>query len=88
MEAMACGLPTILSRVPGATDLLQNEELSGGLLIPIGDVSALAQGLETLLFDDMLRMRMAKVARSHALDVAATDSVGRQLVDFFSNGKK
>lgn len=88
MEAMACGLPTILSRVPGATDLLQNGELSGGLLIPIGDVSALAQGLETLLFDDMLRMRMAKVARSHALDVAATDSVGRQLVDFLSNGEK
>jgi len=46
-EAMACGLPVILSRVAGcAADLLQ--ENSNGLLIPPHDTLALATAMENL----------------------------------------
>ncbi len=82
MEAMACGLPTILSRAPGAADLLENEEASGGLLVPVGDSRALANNIATLLLDDERRIAMGEVAKRHVLNIAATEVVGKQLVDF------
>ena len=86
MEAMACGLPTVLSRAPGAADLLAGGEASGGRLVPVGDTAALADELHALLTDDARRMQMARAARHQVLAVGSTDAVGRQLVDFLTNG--
>jgi glycosyltransferase involved in cell wall biosynthesis len=84
MEAMSCGLPTVLSRAPGAADLLEQGEASGGLVVPVGDASALADAIEALLTDDARRIRMAAAARDHVQNVAATGTVGRQLADFLA----
>jgi glycosyltransferase involved in cell wall biosynthesis len=84
MEAMACGLPTILSRAPGAADLLPEGEASGGLLVPVGEADLLADHLEALLTDDARRAAMAEAARRHVLVLAATETVGRQLADFLA----
>lgn len=47
-EAMACGLPVIVSDEVGcATDLVQQEE--NGLIVPARDVSALTEALRTVL---------------------------------------
>ena len=56
-EALACGLPVILSdAIPSAPEFVQSGE--NGLLFPVGDVEALRDRLDTLLGDDSLRKRM------------------------------
>jgi glycosyltransferase involved in cell wall biosynthesis len=84
MEAMACGLPTILSRAPGSVDLLPEGEANGGLLVGVGEVAPLADHLEALLTDDTRRTAMGAAARHHVLELAATGTVGRQLAEFLS----
>jgi glycosyltransferase involved in cell wall biosynthesis len=62
IEAMAAGLPTIASAGVGAIPevVLHGET---GLLVPPGDVTALAHAIETLTVDPALRRRMGAAAR-------------------------
>ena len=48
LEAMACGLPCIASRLPGSTDAIIEDGVNG-VLIPPGDVVALSAALARLL---------------------------------------
>jgi glycosyltransferase involved in cell wall biosynthesis len=50
MEAMSCGLPCVASRLPGATDTLIADNISG-LLVPPGDVAAFADALKVMLVE-------------------------------------
>lgn len=85
LEAMACGLPTVLSRAPGASDLLNNGEDSGGLLVPIGEPQALANAVLALLTDDARRARAAVNAQRRVASAAGIRAVGEQLVEFLSS---
>jgi glycosyltransferase involved in cell wall biosynthesis len=60
LEAMAGGTPVIASRVGGLPELIDDGET--GLLVPPGDASALAAGIERLLGDEALRRRLAENA--------------------------
>jgi len=64
MEAAACGTPTVASDSPGLRDSVRHGET--GLLVPHGDVAALADGLRALLLDPALRDRLAEGARRFA----------------------
>lgn len=58
-EAMACGLPLILSdAVPSVVDFVKSGE--NGLVFPLGDMEALQRHLECLLSDEGLRRRMGQ----------------------------
>jgi glycosyltransferase involved in cell wall biosynthesis len=61
LEAMACGLPIVASRVGGTPDLVQDEV--SGLLVPPRDPAALAQALERLLRDHNARLGFGRAAR-------------------------
>ena len=63
MEAMAVGTPIIASDVAGIPELLDSGRC--GVLVPPGDVAALAQAIATLLADASMRMGYARAARSH-----------------------
>ncbi len=56
MEAMAAGLPCVVSRVRGSSDLMAAGE--GGALCAPADTAALAQGLATILADPKLAAAM------------------------------
>jgi len=63
IEAMAAGIPTIASAGVGAIpEVVIDGET--GLLIPAGDVTALARAIETLALDQPLRRRMGAAARA------------------------
>ncbi|MFQ5652195.1 MAG: glycosyltransferase family 4 protein [bacterium] len=61
MEAMACGLPVVASRISGIPELVDHEE--AGLLFPPGDSNALADALEVLLGNRALRVKMGTKGR-------------------------
>jgi glycosyltransferase involved in cell wall biosynthesis len=62
LEAMAYGLPTVgFDCAPGVRELIEPEE--GGLLVAPGDVHGLATGLDRLMKDRDLRLRLGAGAR-------------------------
>ena len=64
LEAMASGLPVVSTRSGGPqTCVLEGET---GYLAPVGDASALAQGMRLLLEDRALRERFGRAARRAA----------------------
>lgn len=61
MEAMACGLPAVSTRLVGIPDLVVDG--STGLLVEPGDVEALADALERLACDRGMARRLAEAGR-------------------------
>ena len=59
MEAMALRLPVLASDIPGTRELVRHGET--GLLFPMGDAAALAEGLDRALLDGSA---MGKAARN------------------------
>ncbi len=73
LEAMACGLPAIVSNAsPGPLELIGDEE--AGLIVPVEDAEATAEAIVRLAKDEALRSRFGGAAlertRVHQLDNA------------------
>lgn len=86
IEAMACGLPIVASRVRGVADTLSDPEQSGGLLVPPEDVEALVRAIKLLLTDPGLAQEFGKRARSHANACFSMEQIGRSLISFLLQG--
>ncbi|MGY1624749.1 glycosyltransferase [Geodermatophilus sp. SYSU D00965] len=67
-EAMAAGLPVVASAVGGIPEVVRDG--GSGLLVPPGDVDALAAALDRVVADPRLRTRLAAGARARARDYA------------------
>ena len=66
LEAMACGVPVVASRVGGNPELVR--EGTDGCLFPAGDVSALGDCLRAYLADDALRSAHGANGRQRVLE--------------------
>jgi sugar transferase (PEP-CTERM/EpsH1 system associated) len=62
LEAMACGVPVVATRVGGNAELVSDG--STGLVVPSDDVDALARALERLAAEPGLAARMGAAARA------------------------
>jgi glycosyltransferase involved in cell wall biosynthesis len=57
LEAMACGLPCVITPAGGAADVARDGE--NALVIPFNDADALAHALQRLQHDEALRQRLS-----------------------------
>lgn len=72
MEAMACGLPAVSTRLVGIPDLVIDGET--GLLVPPEDAGALADALVRLGEDPALARQLAEAGHSHVTKSFDIDS--------------
>ena len=64
-QALASGLPSITTNIPGCMDAVQDNKT--GLLVPVRDPTALYKAIQKLLSDDALRQSMSLSARAFAV---------------------
>ena len=81
IEAMACNLPVVAADAPGVPDILEGGEVSGGLVVPREDATALAQALGRVLDDEAWGRELGDRARSRAENCFTPEIVGKQLGD-------
>jgi D-inositol-3-phosphate glycosyltransferase len=80
LEAMACGTPVIASEVGGLAFVVRDG--ATGFHVPDRDPKALADKIELLLTDDVLRMRLGRRAECWA-ESYGWPSIADQLVELF-----
>ncbi|MBI3650401.1 MAG: N-acetyl-alpha-D-glucosaminyl L-malate synthase BshA [Acidobacteria bacterium] len=73
LEAMACEVPVIATRVGGLPEVVKEGET--GYLFDIGDVEGMAQAALQLLNDESLRQRLGKRGRDIALANFTTEKI-------------
>jgi glycosyltransferase involved in cell wall biosynthesis len=81
LEAMACEVPVIASRVGGVPEVVTDGET--GCLAEVGDVEKMADDAARLLSDDAARRAMGRRARESALSRYGTDLVIPQYLNFY-----
>ncbi len=81
-EAMACGLPVIVSRAAGASELLTHRQ-DGLLLEDAGDVPALAAALREVSEDTALAERLGQAARVR-VEPWTWDEVARRTLQVYA----
>ena len=83
LEAMANGVPPVVSDVPGNTDVIEHEV--NGLRFSVGDPESLATGLDRLIDDEVLRTRLGRQARRHVEREYSLTSVVDRYVDLYES---
>jgi glycosyltransferase involved in cell wall biosynthesis len=77
IEAGACGTPTVASDSPGLRESVRDGET--GILVPHGDLGALAEKIAQLLGDAALREKMGAAARAWAAQFSWEEMARRSL---------
>lgn len=78
LEAMAAGIPVVVTDIPGCRELVVPGET--GILVPVGDRAGLARGANTLLEDAQIRKRLGAAGRERAL----REFTVRRMVDSYT----
>jgi glycosyltransferase involved in cell wall biosynthesis len=78
LEAMACGVPVIVSENTFGSDVIRDGH--NGFVVPIRDVEAIVERLRLLARDDALRASMGRNARITA-EQYSWEAFGRRLVE-------
>jgi spore coat protein SA len=83
VEAMACQVPVVATRVGGMTEIV--EDTHAGLLVGPGDATALAGAILRLLADDDLRERMGQAGRRRAIERYSWEQVTENLYHLYED---
>lgn len=73
MEAMAMGLPAVVSDIPGNRDLVEDQV--SGLMAPVGSRDEFARQTNVLLDDDELAARLGRAARERMASEFSLDKM-------------
>lgn len=80
LEAQACGLPVVATKVGGNPDLVDDE---CGALVAARDPGALAAAICTILGDAALRKHMGAAARNHVVRNHSLESMTRSYANLY-----
>jgi len=80
-QAMACGVPVVASRIGGIPETLADGEC--GILVPPGDVDALAHGILELVHDPARRRALGAAGRARAVSAFHAERVARATVQVY-----
>lgn len=83
LEAMACEVPVVASRVGGVPEVVTDNET--GFLSEVGDVDKMAADAARLLTNEKLRLEMGKRARESALSRYRTEIIIPQYIKFYEH---
>lgn len=81
IEAAACAVPTIASRIHGIEDAVADGET--GLLFPAGDVEALTNNLLTLIVEKDLRNHLGNMALLRVKKLFSSEKIIRETMMFY-----
>jgi glycosyltransferase involved in cell wall biosynthesis len=81
LEAMACGLPVIASKIGGVVDVV--EDGKSGILFEAGDVSGLASAMVRLLNDNELRFKLGAEARKRIVENFSIDKIADEYINLY-----
>ncbi len=81
LEALACEVPVIASRVGGIPEVVDDGET--GCLAGVGDIDKMSTDAARLLSDEATRREMGRRARASAVGRYSTDLVIPQYIDFY-----
>jgi len=82
IEAMACGVPALATRVPGSEDILQG--CAGGLLLTPGDIDHAVGTIAALLDDPARRAEMGRQGRAEVEARYAVPVISAQVEAFYA----
>jgi len=82
IEAAACGRAVVTTDVPGCRDAIEPDVT--GLLVPVKDVTALADAIQRLIEDEALRKRMGAAGRLLAEREFAIENVVQHHLDIYA----
>jgi glycosyltransferase involved in cell wall biosynthesis len=85
LEAMACSLPIVATNVEGIPEILESGEMSGGLMVPVENVEALASALESILDDEAWAIELGKRARQRVEQGFSFEVIGQQIRSILIN---
>jgi glycosyltransferase involved in cell wall biosynthesis len=83
IEAMACEVPVVATRVGGMTEIVEDGKT--GILVKPGDASALAEAILRLLSDEVLRRSMGKAARKRAVELYSWERTVDKLLRLYKD---
>ena len=78
---MCFGCPSVATRVGGIPEVV--EDGVSGLLVPFGDVDALARAVERLIQDPALRAELGQAARNRAHERFSADLIVPKYIDLY-----
>lgn len=82
-EAMSCGTPLVATTAGAFPEVVDDGQ--SGLLVPPGDVEALAGAIERLLDDPMLRARLGQEARKRIVDHFSWRQTGIKTLELYED---
>lgn len=81
LEAMAAGLPCVVSDIPGNRILIDHDDT--GVVFPVDDITALADALTRVIANQQLAKRLGNAAHSRVLQHFSLERSAADHVDYF-----
>ena len=81
LEAMACGIPVVATRVCDAPKIIKDGE--NGFLVPPKDPYALARAIVILLEDEKLRKRMGSASRDRVEALYSLNALTEKMLSYY-----
>lgn len=82
LEAAAAGLPIVATRIDGVTDILDD---TCAWLVPVGDVTALAQAVNDVLHDESQAQARANHAYQHIVSAFSIQAVAQRYETLYAD---